>query len=274
MALVYTELYHNDFLGVNQSPLAGWTMRPHSSASVLQQFNNLGTSTTVDLGDGQGTFDSVVPSDVYQEITMYDMGTGQGGTFIYLRGGQGGGDFTPCYVFEIGGGFNTANCEYSVYQFDASHNFVHFWADTVLGALNLHRGSKIHVGVKGDYATGKLYLDLDGVNIFTGNLADSPAFISGGGIGWQIYLNNHPSPPNVNLFSVSRWAAGSITDSQSDYYPHYAPPYFANHQFGFNPISGYTEFAEIVSGPIELDSTTFKTLGGNSFVIQNPGRSA
>lgn len=219
MALIYTEIYSNDFQGPDQDPLVGWTMRGpgRPPEDTLVRVNNLGSSSTRRLGDGQGTFDSVMPDDQYQEVILHSLATQQGGTFMYLRCGQGAlGDFTPGYVFEFFGGLNNpAITEYSVYQFNAAHDFVYFWKDFQTGVLNLRVGSVIRCGVKGDYATGKLYIEVDGVRIFTGNLSDSPAFLASGKVGWQIYLNDHPNPPTVDMFSVSRWAAGSLTEDGS-----------------------------------------------------------
>jgi hypothetical protein len=210
---LYTELYHDDCQRANENPLdpSNWVER---GGDVLELLNHLITTTVAVSADGTARYKPVLPNNQYAEIVVSEMLLNDTGMFIYLRSGvgqAGPSPVAPTYILDIGNfdnpGPGTAPGLFGVYQVDPTGgSIVYSWVGNEWPDITFQTGDVVRFGVYGDYATGTLFFDYNGVNIWTGNLADSSVFLPSGSAGLQIACN----VGDVNAASISRWAAGSV----------------------------------------------------------------
>lgn len=208
MSLVYTELYHDDFQRPNENPLDPARWVEHNAPPNLQLLNHLCTTEIVGQDDGQAMFNQTLPSDQYAEATLNQMVV-NGNLDLYLRGNLA--NLSPAYVLDLTGNFNDpSNTFYRIAQLNSGGSgFDHIWANFLTG-LTIAQGDVVRFSVMGGAGGGKIRFDLNGTNVFTGNLSDSSVQLSSGKTGMQ--LATITASPSVNDISISRWAAGTVVD--------------------------------------------------------------
>lgn len=228
MSLIYTELYHDDFQRPNENPLdpTNWQERLTPPNAQLQLLSHLGT-TTLDgtgLGDGQAAYIPAVPNDQYEEITVNSWAVGSGspdflgaGPVLYLRGTTA--SIFPCLALTMSRNPD-GTLAYDIEQVNnVGSGFDYVW--TAFGAptgVSFAPGVKIRFGVLGNYSTGNLYFDINGVNIFTGALSLSPVPLLSGHVAMQLFTTLSPATIPADI-SLSRWAAGSVAQGANPMLP-------------------------------------------------------
>jgi hypothetical protein len=164
-------------------------------------------------GDGQEMYKPSLPADQYTEVTLNQMRIGSGaeetGIILYVRGAVP--NIGPAYVL----GLYHDPSDLITYYLSAINSsdsaYDHDWVFPLIstGIVGAVPGTKFRLGVVGDYSTGSLYVDVNGKNIFTGALRDSPVYLPSGNVGLQL-ATVRPTPSTDDI-SISRWAAGSVS---------------------------------------------------------------
>lgn len=217
MAFTFTQLVADSFQRSNEDPLGPsslWqTFFGPTDHPVIK--NNECQITLSPDADGGATNLTALPNDQWVEIEWNDLNV-LAEVNLYLRGGRGSvpNEPVPCYrLIVFGQAFNSSvNSGYLIDQVASNGGSItHAWTGTV--PYVFQKGDKIRFFVIGDAVTGKLYFQVNGVLLFTGNLSDSPIFLASGKAAFQ--LASLGSPQAGNDIGIINFQAGGAAIQSS-----------------------------------------------------------